>query len=296
MPLSASIGIACSVGPDDPETLIRKADQAMYRAKEGGRSRHEIFDDDLWAHLDAHLDIELGLRGAVERGEIETWFQPIVELDSGRPVAMEALVRWHRPAHSMVPPGDFIRIAEEAGLIEEIGAHVLEFACLAAVQLPSNVSTSVNVSARQFVGRDFQARVDAALALSGLDPGRLWLELTESAVLEAVDSAARCFESLRAAGVKLAIDDFGTGYSNFLQLRNFEVDLVKIDMTFTAGLADVARDRELAGTMISMGHAMGLQVVAEGVETTAQRDILQDLGCDQGQGYLYGRPSPWRSR
>ncbi|WP_188113468.1 putative bifunctional diguanylate cyclase/phosphodiesterase [Nocardioides humilatus] len=290
--ISASIGIAFGEGHEDPESLVHRADQAMYRAKQGGRSRYEVFDDDLRAHLDARMDIELGLRGAVERGEIETWFQPIVELATGRPVATEALARWRRPEHGLVLPGDFITVAEEVELIAEIGGSVLDRACLAAACLPEHLSVSVNVSAKQFVHGDFQARVATALELSGLDPSRLWLELTEGAVIEAVDSAARSFQSLRASGVKLAIDDFGIGYSSFVRLRQFDVDVLKMDRTFTAGLADVPRDRELAGTMISMGHALGLAIVAEGIETTTQRDILEELGCDLGQGYLYSRVSP----
>ncbi|WP_182378595.1 bifunctional diguanylate cyclase/phosphodiesterase [Nocardioides sp. WS12] len=292
VPLGGSIGIAYGVAHDDPELLMRKADQAMYRAKAGGRSRYEVFDDDLRAHLDARLETELGLRGAVEREEIETWFQPVVDLANGRCVATEALVRWRRPGHGLVMPGDFIGVAEEDDLIKEIGGHVLTSACRAVAPLPDLLCVSVNVSARQFVHGDFQAEVAAALLASGLDPSRLWLELTEGAVIEAVDSAARSFQSLRATGVKLAIDDFGTGYSSFIQLRHFEVDIVKIDKTFTAGLAHSARDRELVGTMISMGHSLGLQVVGEGVETIAQRDILLDLGCDLGQGYLFSMASP----
>lgn len=290
--LEASVGVALARAGDDAETLIRRADQAMYQAKGSGRARFEVFDDALRAHVASRLDVELGLRGAVQRGEVETWFQPIVELCTARPVAWEALARWRRADGTLVQPSDFIGVAEDVGLIPQVGGHVLARACCAVAAQDGDLSVSVNVSARQFVHEDFQAVVERALEESGLSPERLWLELTESTVVQAVDSAARCFQALRSRGVRLAIDDFGTGYSSFEHLRTFEVDLIKVDATFTAGLASSARDRALVGTMLSMAASLGLDVVAEGIESAAQRDLLAELGCRWGQGYLFSRPAP----
>ena len=290
--IDGSVGIAYGVGHDDAEELVRRADQAMYRAKDSGRARYEVYDDDLRTMINSRLEVELALRGATERGEVEAWYQPIVNLRDGQVTATEALCRWRRPEHGLVLPTDFVPVAEEVGLIKELGGFMLDRACRAVAQLPAPCAVSVNVSAHQFVRSDFQARVERALAESGLDPGLLWLELTESVVVQAIDSAARSFQALRKLGVRLAIDDFGTGYSSFIQLRQFPVDLIKIDMTFTSSITTSARDRGLVAAMVQMSDTLGLEVVAEGIESAGQRDMLRELGCSYGQGFLFARPSP----
>ncbi len=290
--VDASIGIAFGLGHDDAELLLHNADQAMYLAKGRGRARYEVFDDDLRGRIERRLDTELALRGAVQLGEIETWFQPIVDLQERTVVATEALARWRRPERGLVFPGEFIAIAEEVGLIKGIGTAVLGQACHAAVARDGRMAVSVNVSPRQFVQDDFGAVVKRALSESGLPPEQLWLELTESAVLEAIDSAARTFQELRALGVRLAIDDFGTGYSSFTHLKAFTVDLLKIDLTFIRDLERSDHDRAIVEGILRLADSLHLDVVAEGIETTGQRDLLTGMGCRYGQGYLFSEPSP----
>jgi diguanylate cyclase (GGDEF)-like protein/PAS domain S-box-containing protein len=289
--VDASIGIAFSIGNDDPETILRDADQAMYLAKDRGRARYEVFDDDLRDRHAQKLDTEIALRSAVDRGQIETWYQPVVDLRERKVVATEALARWRRPEHGLVLPGYFIALAEEVGLIKQIGRTVLDQACRATAALDSGIAVSVNVSGLQFVRDDFFTVVTRALNSSGLSPDRLWLELTESAMIDAADSAAKIFNELRDLGVRLAIDDFGTGYSSISHLRTFDVDLVKIDSTFVRDIEFSARDRAIVEGIIQMADLLELQVVAEGIETPAQLDLLLEMGCRFGQGHLFSAPS-----
>jgi len=290
--VDASIGVAFGVGHDDAEVLLRNADQAMYHAKDRGRARYAVFDSDLRGRIERRLGTELGLRAAVERGEIEAWYQPIVDLQEPSLVAYEALARWRRPEVGIVLPETFISIAEETGLIKDIGATVLTQACLAAAAEPDGPAVSVNVSARQFVRHEFGAVVEGALRLSQLPPARLWLELTEGNVVEAIDSAARTFQDLRAQGVRIAIDDFGTGFSSFEHLRTFAVDMLKINMSFVHDVTGSDHDRAIVEGILRLADSLHLDVIAEGVETVSQRVLLRDLGCRYGQGYLFGRPSP----
>jgi diguanylate cyclase (GGDEF)-like protein/PAS domain S-box-containing protein len=290
--VDASIGIAFGVGHDDPESLLRDADQAMYLAKDRGRARYEVFDDDLRGRIDRRLDTEIALRSAVGLGQIETWYQPIVDLRERTVVASEALARWRRPERGLVLPGEFIAIAEEVGLIKQIGSTVLRQACLAASLLDRDVAVSVNVSPLQFARDDFGAVVRRALTNSGLPANRLWLELTESAVMDAIGSAARTFQELRDIGVRLAIDDFGTGYSSFTHLREFDVDLLKMDISFVRDIEHSAHDRAIVEGILRLADSLQLDVVAEGIETTGQLDLLLEMGCRFGQGYLFSKPSP----
>ena len=290
--VDTSIGIAVSTGTEDAETMLRQADQAMYLAKDQGRARYEVFDDDLRSRIRRRVDTEIGLRTAVGRGEIETWYQPIVDLQHPRVAAAEALARWRRPGIGIVAPGEFIAIAEETGLIKDIGRTVLRQACSAATALDADQAVSVNVSARQFVRSDFGTVVRRALLETGLEPGQLWLELTESAVIDVMDSATRTFDELRDLGVRLAIDDFGTGYSSFAQLRSLEVDLLKIDMTFIDNLVSSDRDQAIVRGILHLADSLGLDVVAEGIETREQQELLREMGCRYGQGYLFARPQP----
>ncbi|MDJ0354001.1 GGDEF and EAL domain-containing protein [Pseudarthrobacter sp. PH31-O2] len=290
--VDASIGIAFGVGDDDPESLLRNADQAMYLAKDHGRARYEVFDDELRGRVAQTLDTQMSLRSAVDLGQIETWYQPIVDLRNQTVVATEALARWRRPERGLVLPGDFIAIAEETGLIKQIGSTVLNQACRAAAALDGAMAVSVNVSPRQFARDDFGAVVKQALSISGLPPERLWLELTESAMIEAIGSAAKMFHELRDIGVRLAIDDFGTGYSSLSHLRAFDIDLLKVDITFVRDIETSAHDRAVVEGVIRLADSLKLEVVAEGIETTGQLDLLLKMGCRFGQGYLFSRPSP----
>ncbi|MEO7091292.1 MAG: EAL domain-containing protein [Cryobacterium sp.] len=290
--VDASIGIAYGVGHEDPESLLQDADQAMYLAKDRGRARYEVFDDDLRGRIHRRLDTEIALRDAVDLGQIETWYQPIVDIQERRVVATEALARWRRPERGLVLPGDFISIAEDVGLIKQIGTTVLGQACLAQARLEGHMAVSVNVSPLQFVRDDFGSVVRRALSSSGLAPDQLWLELTESAVMEAIGSAARTFQELRDLGVRLAIDDFGTGFSSFAHLRAFTVDLLKIDMTFVRDIEHSDHDRAIVQGVLRLGESLKLDVVAEGIETSGQLELLQNMGCRFGQGHLFAKPSP----
>ena len=292
--IDASIGVAFGRGTADPETLLHDADQAMYLAKKQGHGHFEVFDEHDRGVTSQRLETESALREAVARGEIETWYQPIVDLQNGNEatvVATEALARWRRPATGIMMPGDFIALAEESGLIADIGQAVLNQACVAATAL-DQVIVSVNVSARQFASEDFGATVRQALRVSGLPPEQLCLELTESSLLDALSPAAATFADLRTLGVRLAIDDFGTGYSSFTQLRAFTFDLLKIDMTFIRGIEESARDRGVVEGILRLADVMHLDVIAEGIETAGQRDLLREMGCRYGQGYYFSRPSP----
>ncbi|MHA7156349.1 putative bifunctional diguanylate cyclase/phosphodiesterase [Arthrobacter sp. TMN-50] len=290
--VDASIGIAFGVGHEDPESLLRDADQAMYLAKDRGRARYEVFDNDLRGRIDQRLDTEIALRSAVDLDQIETWYQPILDLRERTVIATEALARWRRPERGLIMPGEFISVAEEAGLIKNIGGTVLGQACRAAAALDGGIAVSVNVSPRQFERDDFGAVVKKALSVSGLPPNRLWLELTESAMIEAIGSAAKTFQELRELGVRLAIDDFGTGYSSLSHLRAFDIDLLKLDLMFVRDIETSARDRAIVEGVLRLADSLTLDVVAEGIETTGQLDLLLKMGCRFGQGYLFSRPSP----
>ncbi|SEM88216.1 putative bifunctional diguanylate cyclase/phosphodiesterase [Cryobacterium luteum] len=292
--IDASIGIAFGSGSSDPESLLSDADQAMYLVKNQGHGAVEVGGERVRAVTSNRLETETALREAVGRGEIETWYQPIVDLQNGGAatvVATEALARWRRPATGIMMPGDFIALAEESGLIADIGQAVLNQACLAATGL-DRVTVSVNVSARQFTRDDFSDVVRQALRVSGLPPEQLCLELTESSLLDAIGTAAATFAELRQLGVRLAIDDFGTGYSSFTHLRAFTFDLLKIDMTFIQGIEESGRDRGVVEGILRLADVLHLDVIAEGIETAGQRDLLREMGCRYGQGYYFSRPSP----
>jgi diguanylate cyclase (GGDEF)-like protein/PAS domain S-box-containing protein len=289
--LSTSVGIALAGGPDErPEDLIRDADAAMYRAKERGKARFEVFDEDMRATATHRLELETALRRALEHGELRVHYQPALDLARREVVGCEALVRWEHPERGLLAPAEFVPLAEETGLIVPLGAWVLREACRTAAGWPEERDVAVNLTARQIAQPDVVAVVAGALAEAGLEPARLCLELTESGVLGA--GAAETLRALKALGVKLAIDDFGTGWSSLGHLRSFPLDVVKLDRSFVAGLGTAPRDDAIAEAVISLAHALGLSTVAEGVETEGQRAVLERLGCDTAQGYLFGRPAP----
>ena len=294
---TASIGIALAgAWQDTPESLIGNADAAMYRAKARGRGRHQLFDEAMRTHAVARASIETELRRALDRGELKAWYQPVIDLVSGRPVATEALVRWEHPTRGLVSPLEFIGVAEDAGLIAELGLQVLDQACRQTAtwqrEIDGELGVSVNVSGRQVNDPTFPAQVAAIAQRSGLRAGTLALEITESVLMEEADSPATVLSTLQEHGLTLALDDFGTGYSSLSRLKRFRLDVLKIDRSFVDGVDSDANDRAIVKATIDMAHAIGLTVVAEGVETRAQERQLCAFGCDRGQGYLYARPQP----
>ncbi|HUQ40584.1 MAG TPA: EAL domain-containing protein [Acidimicrobiales bacterium] len=296
--LTASIGIALSGSHDDdsPESLLRDADSAMYRAKELGKARAELFDQHLRERANTRLSLANSLHRAQEREEFRLLYQPIVDLRSGRYVAAEALLRWDQPGRGLVPPSEFIPLAEETGLIVPIGLWSLRAAAAQAIAWRSElgveqpVAVSVNLAARQLLHPELPKLLETILIDTGLDPSLLHLEITESALLDDSGTGMAALASLRRLGVSLHVDDFGTGYSSLSYLRRFRVDALKIDSSFVDGLGRSSEDTEIVGAIISMARALGLKTIAEGVETAQQLAELQRLGCDQAQGFYLAMP------
>ena len=294
---TASIGIALSAtGYAAPDDILRDADAAMYRAKENGKARYEMFDQAMHAKAIARLRLESDLRLAIEREEFEVHYQPIIALETGRLAGFEALVRWQHPQRGQVMPGEFIPVAEETGLIVAIGQQVLEQACNSMVQWQRmsptyrSLSLSVNLSSRQIAQPDLIERIRRVLDDSGIDPHCLKLEITESVVMENAEAATLMFKQLRALGVQLSIDDFGTGYSSLSYLHRFPVNYLKIDKSFVGRMSEANDNAEIVRTIVTLARNLGLEVIAEGVETEHQNNQLKSLGCDYGQGYLFSRP------
>jgi diguanylate cyclase (GGDEF)-like protein len=291
--VTASFGVAFAGPTSDSVSLLRDADAALYRAKALGRGRCELFDAPMRAEMTARLVLETGLRRALDGGEVSLHYQPMVELESGRTVAFEALMRWTHPVLGAVAPVDFIPIAEESGLIVPLGRWALLEACTHAASLgPDGVPVSVNLSPRQLSYPGIVDDVAAALERSGLDPSWLLLELTESALVEEADSPLPVLEELKALGVALVLDDFGTGYSSLSYLQRFPLDGLKIDRAFVSDMTTDGRVAALVQAVVTMARTLGLTVVPEGIETEAQREALVELGCRYGQGFLFGRPAP----
>jgi diguanylate cyclase (GGDEF)-like protein/PAS domain S-box-containing protein len=295
--VGASIGI--SMYPRDAATrelLFQTADTAMYRAKAEGRNRYRFFEPEMTVAARARMALELSLRPALAREEFELHYQPRVDLRSMEVVGMEALIRWRHPQQGMVPPQQFIGIAEETGLINPIGRWVLREACRQTRRLYEEfgrpIRVSVNVSARQLAQPGFVAEVREALADSGLRPIALELELTESALIEDIERTAAMLGELQALGVKLAVDDFGTGYSGLAYLRRLPIDVLKLDRSFVLQDDGHISAFDFVKAFVDMAHALQMSVVAEGVETTEVLDFLRAASCDEAQGYLLGRPLP----
>jgi len=295
--VTASIGIAVSpTDGQDAETLLNHAEMAMYQAKQRGRKTYEFFSGEMNAHALERLTLENQLRRAVERNEFVLYYQPKVSIDSGRIIGAEALVRWKHPELGIVSPAKFIPIAEETGLIVEIGQWVLRSACAqvqawAKLGLPP-MSVAVNVSGAQFKQRKVWHAVRGALAHSALPPEQLVLELTESVLMENATDNIEMLNELKEMGLKLAVDDFGTGYSSLTYLKRFPLDQLKVDRSFVSGLPEERDSLAIVGAIIALARELNLKVVAEGVETKEQLHFLRSRACDEYQGYLCSRPAP----
>ena len=295
---SASIGIALGGGPLQvrPEDMLRDADTAMYRAKGLGIAKHAVFDVTMHDRAVAVLQLENDLRRAIERGELRVQYQPIVALGSGRIMGFEALARWHHRQRGTIPPAEFIPLAEETGVIGSLGRWILQEACTqmrrlqaAHPRLPA-LTLSVNVSGRQVLQPDLVEQIDDTLRATGLDARSLRLEITESVLVENAAAATRCLMRLRQLGLQLCIDDFGTGYSSLSYLHRLPIDLLKIDSSFVRTMGSDEKNRRIVETILLLGRNLGVEVVAEGVETSAQASALHRLGCGLVQGYLFSHP------
>ncbi|GAA0813775.1 putative bifunctional diguanylate cyclase/phosphodiesterase [Spirilliplanes yamanashiensis] len=292
--LTATAGIATA---GDPDTLLRHAGLALRHAKRTGRDHAATFHPALQAALDERVTLEADLRRALDTAEFTVHYQPIVRLGTGDVTGVEALVRWQHPTRGLVPPLDFIPIAEDTGLIVRLGEWVLREACTQAAawnrRRPAHLpplTVSVNLSARQLDRPDLPATVASALADAGLDPAGLTLELTESLLIGNTDATVRRLHDLKRLGVRLAVDDFGTGYSSLAYLRSFPVDVIKIDKSFVDELGHGPAASALTMAIVQLGQSLHLTTVAEGVEQAAQRSELVDGNCEYGQGYLFARP------
>ncbi|QCI12604.1 EAL domain-containing protein [Pseudomonas putida] len=295
--VTGSLGLAwCPQHGEDVGSLLRHADTAMYVAKESGRNAWRAYHPDMTQRLQQRLELERNLRRALQHNEFELWYQPKVDLFSGRVEGVEALLRWRDPDHGLVSPGEFIPLAERTGLIIPLGERVLELACAqlaawrAADCLPGPLA--INVAALQIERSDYVSSLAVALERHGLSPNLLEVEITESLLMESQQQACAALAQLRAMGVATAVDDFGTGYSSLAYLRALPIDHLKIDRAFIKDLPGDDDAVAIARAIIDLGHALGYHITAEGIETQAQYDFLRNAGCDQGQGYLLGRPMP----
>ena len=294
--VTASIGIAFnSDSKAEAPDLLRDAEIAMYRAKHTGKARCEVFDNAMHAGALKRLQLETDMRRAVDNGEFHVYYQPIVSLQNGSIVGFEALTRWHSPK-GLVMPGDFIPVADETGIILAINRQLLPEACrqlLSWQQLfPSDppLSLSVNVSPKQFAQVDLASQIGELLQQSGMDPQCVDLEITETIAMADAERSGGILSQLKALGVGLDIDDFGTGYSSLSRLQRFPVDTLKIDRAFVSRMDSDQETHEIVRIIVTLAHNLGLKVVAEGVETQAQLDLLRHLGCERAQGYLFSKP------
>jgi diguanylate cyclase (GGDEF)-like protein/PAS domain S-box-containing protein len=294
---TVSLGVALSSTTSGAAELVRDADAAMYRAKATGGARSELFDSQLRAEAVERLHTERALRRGIDQGELRLHYQPIWDLATRQVEAVEALVRWERPGHGLVAPGAFVGVAEECGLIGPIGEWVLREACRQAAVWREQLGEAaplpvhVNVSARELEQADLPGVVATALREADLDPTDLVLEITESGLLERTQRPASVLRAIKETGVRIALDDFGTGYSSLSYLERFPIDELKLDREFVARLDGSGEEPVIVGAILAMAHALGLVVVAEGIETEAQATVLRELGCERAQGYALARPA-----
>ncbi len=295
--ITASIGISLyPTDGDDAETIVRNADTAMYRAKELGRDNYYIYTESLNSASLERLILESGLRSAVNRNELVLFYQPRLALNSGAIIGAEALVRWQHPELGLIPPGQFIPLAEETGLIGPISDWIIDAACRQNKTWQDagfhKMDIAVNISPCQFRGDGLVSTVRKVLRNTKLDPERLGLEFTESTLMQNTERAVKTLKELKSLGIKLFIDDFGTGYSSLSYLKKFPVNAVKIDQSFIRDITTNHDDAAIAGAVVAMAHSMGLKVVAEGVESLEQLTFLRSIECDEMQGYFVSRPVP----
>ncbi|WP_051261805.1 bifunctional diguanylate cyclase/phosphodiesterase [Desulfovibrio inopinatus] len=297
--LSASIGLVlCKTGYLTPEDVLRDADIAMYRAKHRGKGQTEVFDKDMYRDLLRRVELEQGLRRAVPAGEIIVYYQPYFDLNELQLAGFEALVRWRRHDGTIVSPAEFIPVAEDAGIILEIGPYVLREACkqmvdwLDKLEEDTPLTMSVNVSGREIYQGDPVGQIRQTLASTGLPGHRLRLEVTETVLMDDLEIATEVLEAAHAQGVTIALDDFGTGYSSLGYLRSLPLDVIKIDRSFVQNLDHPGRDQDIVHSIVDLAHGLELDVIAEGLETEAVLGVLTQAGCDYGQGFLMSRPLP----
>jgi predicted signal transduction protein with EAL and GGDEF domain len=296
--IGGSIGIVYSeAGDARADILLRDADTAMYHAKTNGKNAFALFEPSMNDRVVERMEIETGLRQALAQNELRVYYQPLLDLTNGKLTGVEALVRWQHPERGLIPPGQFIPIAEETGLILPLGYWVLEEACGQIAQWGRQrpeiaaLTLNVNLSGKQLQQEDVVERIAEILRRTELPPDQLKLEITESVLLEDVVGITQKLGAIKALGVKLAIDDFGTGYSSLSALQEFPVDTVKIDRSFVNRLAE-EDGNAIISAIISLSKAMRLDVTGEGIETAEQVALLQELGCDVGQGFFFDRPMP----
>jgi diguanylate cyclase (GGDEF)-like protein len=294
--LTASIGICLATGQQDAETMLAEADAAMVEAKSRGQGRWELFDVSFRHRIMARLQLEADLRSAVDNDELVLHYQPLVRLDTGEITGVECLLRWDHPVRGHTLPGQFVQVAEETGTIVPIGAWTIDAACAQAVRWRDAnrraLSVSVNLSARQLDEPDTPNVIARALERHRLEPQLLCLEITESVLMRDASQALQTLETLKDLGVRIAIDDFGTGYSSLAYLRRFPVDVLKIDGSFVQGLGEDPEDSAIVAAVLRLAETLGVDVVAEGIETAGQLDTLRALGCQFGQGYYFSQPVP----
>lgn len=291
--IGVSIGIA--VAPTDggnATTLLKKADLALYRAKEDGRSMMRFFEPEMDVHMQARRTLEFDLRRALIKEQFELHYQPLVNLATNEISGFEALIRWNHPVRGCVAPDDFIPLSEEIGLITQIGDWVLRRACLDAISWPQSCKVAVNLSPAQFKNSALMGTVIAALETSGLDASRLELEITETVMLQNTEHTLKILRNLRSLGVRISMDDFGTGYSSLSYLRSFPFDKIKIDQTFICDLEKRADALAIVRAVAGLSKSLGMATTAEGVETTEQLEMLRTEGCTEVQGYLFSPPRP----
>jgi diguanylate cyclase (GGDEF)-like protein len=288
----ASVGIATG-WRSSPEELLRDADIAMYRAKWGGANRYLVFESGMQDELRSRMEMEMDLQSALGNGEFFLVYQPTFDLQSMSPTGVEALLRWRRPGHGVLEPDDFVPLLEDSGLIVEVGSWVIGEACAQASrwrEAGHHLNMAVNVSARQLETEGLVARVEEALSSTGIDPGSLTLEITETTLMRNADETAQRLTALKRLGVRIAVDDFGTGYSSLAHLQRFPVDVLKIDRSFISQLADGCEGEILLHTLVQLGKALSIETTAEGIERPQDLSLIKSEACDNGQGFLFTRP------
>jgi diguanylate cyclase (GGDEF)-like protein len=291
--VGASIGVAVSEGGlENPEYLLKSADLAMYRAKADGRGTYRLFDPEMDATAQARRRLEIDLRNALGRGEFEVYYQPLVALETRKVSSFEALARWRHPERGPIEPAEFIPVAEDTGLILQLGEWVLRQACMQAMTWPSHITVAVNLSPVEFQRGNVVNAVIGALAASGLPAGRLEIEITESVLLEKTTKSVTTLKRLRDIGVRISMDDFGTGYSSLSYLRSYPFDKIKVDRSFVRDLSKDDRSRTIVSAIAGLGMRFGMRTTAEGVETEEQLEWLRNEGCDEVQGRLFSMPVP----